>query len=127
MMNEDERKRAEIDEVLARSRKLIAESKALFEQVELRQAETDRFLFSQGLTREQVMGMRFTREQRLAVNEELNRRGLPALEEDDGAYDFAAATAELRGEMVASVDGVSDDAIAERQRKFGNFMREIRI
>ncbi len=74
----------QLDEYLARIRKTIAESEALVEQAELRMHETDRLLESQGLTREQVMALRFTKEQKLAVNEELKRRGLPPLE-DDGA------------------------------------------
>ena len=67
----------DLDEYLARIRKTIAESEALVSQTELRMRETDRLLESQGLTREQVLAMRFTREQKLAVNEELKRRGLP--------------------------------------------------
>jgi len=126
-------KREDIEELLARSRKLVAESRQLMEQVELRQAETDRLLKAQGLTRETVLQMRFTPEQKLAVNEELKRRGLPTIEEDDGAYDFDAATAEFRegqssaGEGAFADGAATDDIVADRQRKFGNFMQEIRL
>lgn len=126
-MTETEKKAAEIREVLARSRKLVAESRALIDRVELRRAETDRLLASQGLTREQVMNMRFTREQKLAVNEELRRRGLPVLEEDDRAYDFAAATEELRNDFPDSSSDSSGDVVEERRRKLGAFMQEVRL
>ena len=127
MTDYEQAKRNEIEELLARTRKNIAESRELVSQAELRIAETDRFLASQGLTREQVMGMRFTREQKLAVNEELRRMGLPPLEDDDAAYDFDAATAELRGDAsVADAPPVGDE-LAERQRKFGSLMHEFRI
>lgn len=118
----------EIKEYLAKIRKTIAESEAAIGQAELRMAETDRLLESQGLTREQVLKFTVPREQRLAVNEELRRRGLPPLEEDESAYDFDAATAELRA--TAAVDdgpSSSDDELAARQRKFGTFMQEFRI
>ena len=67
---------------LAKIRKTVSESKALLDQVELRRAETDRLLESQGLTRSQVEAMQFTPEQIAAVNVELRRRGMPPLEED---------------------------------------------
>jgi len=124
---ERERKEAEVREVLARSRKLVAESRALMEQVELRRVETDRFLASQGLTREQALKLRFTREHRLAANEELRRLGLPQIEEDERAYDFAAATEELRdGGSAVSAD-VSEDVVEDRRRKLGAFMQEVRL
>lgn len=126
-MTEAETEESEIKAVLARSRKLIAESRALIDQVELRRAETDRFLASQGLTRDQVMEMRFTREQKLAVNEELRRRGLPPLEEDDGAYDFSVATEELRNDVTDASFDAQGDVLEERRRKFGAFMQEVRL
>ena len=73
----------DIEAYLARIRKTIADSNALVSQAELRIAETDRLLAEQGLTREQVMGFRFTGEQKLMVNEELKRRGLPPIEDDE--------------------------------------------
>lgn len=116
----------EVKEYLARIRKTIADSTALVEQARLRIAETDRLLEGQGLTREQVLNFDVSREQRLAVNEELRRRGLPPVEEDETAYDFEAATERLRAAEVAPEPPV-DDALAERQRKFGNFMQEYRL
>ena len=47
----------ELDAYLAKIRKTIADSRALVAKAELRFAETDRFLESQGLTREQVQAM----------------------------------------------------------------------
>ena len=125
MTDEEKSKRDEIEELLARTRKNIAESRELVSQAELRIAETDRFLAQHGLTREQVMNMRFTPAQKLAVNEELQRMGLPPLEEDDAAYDFNAATAELRDEPQERSG--SDDLVAERNRKFGTLMHDIRL
>ncbi len=119
----------EIDEYLARIRKTIADSRELVSQASLRIAETDRMLERQGLTREQVLNFNFSREQRLAVNEELQRRGLPPIEDDDAALDFDAATAELRATQLEIVpDGAQgNDIVHERQRKFGNFMQEYRL
>lgn len=116
----------EVKEYLARIRKTIADSTALVEQAQLRIAETDRLLASQGLTREQVLNFNVSREQRLAVNEELRRRGLPPVEEDETATDFGAATARLRA-AEATPEPPADDTLAERQRKFGNFMQEFRL
>lgn len=124
----DDNKKKEIDEYLARVRKTIADSRELVSQAQLRMVETDRMLASQGLSREQVLGFRFSKEQRLAVNEELRRRGLPPVEDDDAAFDFDAATAEVRAAQIEPApETAGNDAIAERQRKFGNFMREYRI
>ena len=70
----------DMDAYLARIRKTIADSENLVAQAELRIAETDRMLERQGLTREQVMAMRFSDAQMEAVNAELKRRGLDPLE-----------------------------------------------
>ena len=116
----------EIKEYLAKIRKTIADSQAAIDAANLRIQETDRMLASQGLTREQVLGFQVTREQKLAVNEELRRRGLPPLEDDDEAFDFNAATAALRGEAeMPQAD--PDDALADRQRRFGCLMHDIRL
>lgn len=116
----------EVKGYLAGIRKTIADSNALIDQAKLRIAETDRLLAREGLTREQVLGFRITRDQMLAVNEELRRRGLPPLEDDEAAFDFGAATAELRA-ADRPVEPPTDDALAERQRKFGAFMQEYRL
>ena len=126
MTAEEKAKRDEIEELLARTRKNIAESRELVSQAELRIAETDRFLAQHGLTREQVMNMRFTPAQKLAVNEELQRMGLPPIEDDDAAYDFAAATEEVRA-AADPADAVPQDALEERRRKFDNFMQVYRL
>ena len=65
---------------LARIRRTIEESNRLVEQVGLRIQETDRMLERQGLTREQVMAMRFSDAQVEAANAELERRGFDPLE-----------------------------------------------
>lgn len=128
MTDEDRQKREEIEELLARTRKQIAESRELVSQVGLRIAETDRMLARHGLTREQVLSIRFSSGQKLAVNEELQRMGLPPIEDDDAAYDFDAATAELRdGEAESEADGAADDPLAERNRKLGQFMQGVRL
>ncbi len=120
-MNEEELK-----EYLAGIRKTIAESDAMVEQARLRIAETDRLLESQGLTREQVLSIKVTPEARLAVNEELRRRGLPPIEDDEAAFDFGAATDELRAAERPDPPATGDE-LAERQRKFGVFMQDYRL
>ena len=116
----------EVEEYLARIRKTIADSQAAVEAANLRIQETDRLLESQGLTREQVLNFKVTPEHRLAVNEELRRRGLPPIEEDDASSSFDAATAELRGQADALAPA-PDDEMAGRQRRFGNLMHEFRL
>lgn len=109
---------------LARIRKTIAESESLVSQAELRMAETDRMLERQGLTREQVMNLRFTEAQRQAANEELRRRGLEPLEweEEDARpdpWDVSRAS-------FPTPDSAGSD-LAERQRKFGMMMKPFQI
>lgn len=115
----------EVKEYLAKIRKTIAESNAMIEQANLRIQETDRLLASQGLTREQVKNFRVSRDQVQLANEELRRRGLPPIEQDDAAFDFRAAMEEVRA--AEPEDAVTSDELAERQRKFGNFMQEYRL
>lgn len=122
-----ERNREEIREYLSRIRKTIEESNALVDQTNLRLAETDRLLAAQGLTREQVRGFKFTREQRLAANEELQRMGLPVIEDDEAAFDFDAAMDEVRAAQLETADGQEGDVVDERRRKFGNFMQTYRL
>lgn len=116
----------EVKEYLAKIRKTIADSQAAIDAANLRIQETDRMLASQGLTREQVLGFKVTREQMLAVNEELRRRGLPPIEDDEEAFDFNAATASLRTQT-EEPRADPDDELAERQRRFGNLMHDIRL
>lgn len=127
---EAQRKYDEAQEFLAKVRKTIADAESVVTQAELRIKETDRFLEAQGLTREQVMSFKFTKEQRLAANEELRRLGLPPIEEDEAAFDFDAATAEMRAsqiEVAPDAAATGGDMLEERRRKFGNFMQEYRL
>ena len=120
----------DLDEYLARIRKTIAESEALVAQTELRMRETDRLLESQGLTREQVLSLRFSKEQKLAVNEELKRRGLPPIE-DDGADvpppdpDAPAPVGVPAAPAFAARDSQGD--LDNRQKKFGMMMKPFSI
>ena len=120
----------DLDEYLARIRKTIAESEALVAQTELRMRETDRLLESQGLTREQVLAFRFSQEQKLAVNEELKRRGLPPIE-DDGVDvpppdpDAPAPVGVPAAPAVAVRDSQGD--LENRQKKFGMMMKPFSI
>ena len=116
----------DIDSYLAHIRKTIADSRNLVSQAELRIAETDRMLERQGLTREQVMAMRFSDAQMEAVNEELKRRGLDPLEkwQSDGLTDqeeFAV------GRSPSDVEVSPDTELAERQKKFGMMMKPFHI
>ena len=117
---------AEVKEYLAKIRKTVADSQAAIDAAQLRLKETDRLLESQGLTREQVLNFKVTPAHRLAVNEELRRRGLPPLEDDTAAGDFDAATAQLRIEAAAPHVEPEADPV-DRPRRFANLMHEFRI
>ena len=114
----------ELQEYLAKIRKTIAESERVVSQAELRIAETDRMLEKQGLTREQVMGFRFSPEQREAVNRELARQGLEPLEEPEEIR-WPVEHERLGGESWNVERG--DAELAERQRKFGMMMKPFQI
>ena len=122
MLNEDR----DVQAYLARIRKTIAESENLVSQAELRIAETDRMLESQGLTREQVLNFHFTQAQREAVNEELKRRGLDPLAEWESDVGREAID-EPHVSNLASEDFAPDAELAERQRKFGMMMKPFQI
>ena len=120
----------DMEAYLARIRKTIADSKALVSQAQLRIAETDRMLERQGLTREQVMAMKFSDAQMEAVNAELKRRGLDPLEK------WSMDDMEMRREEPQSrVDdpgerrdaGGFDAELENRQRKFGMMMKPFQI
>ena len=111
---------------LARIRKTIEESSRIVEQAGLRIRETDRLLEQQGLTREQVMAMRFSDAQIEAANEELKRRGLDPLEKWESSglteqEEFAV------GRPQAAAEAPVDSELAERQRKFGMMMKPFQI
>ena len=113
----------DIQAYLARIRKTIADSESLVSQAELRIAETDRMLERQGLTREQVMNMRFTEAQREAANEELKRRGLEPLE-----WDFESQSPEdVDFRPSDPQPSTADDELVARQRKFGMMMKPFQI
>ena len=122
MLNDDR----DVQAYLARIRKTIAESQNLVSQAELRIAETDRMLESQGLTREQVLNFHFTEAQREAVNEELKRRGLDPLAEWESDIGRDAID-EPHVSNLASEDFAPDAELAERQRKFGMMMKPFQI
>ena len=134
MYKPDPAKVRETEAYLARIRRTIAESSRLVEQANLRIAETDRMLESQGLTREQVMGFRFTPEQREAVNRELVRQGMEPLEEESFQYENVANTnandqLELENGTgnIGNTGNILDTELAERQRKFGMMMKPFQI
>ena len=126
-MSDDKR---DIEAYLARIRKTIADSNELVSQAELRIAETDRMLAEQGLTREQVMAFQFTGEQKLMVNEELKRRGLPPIEDDEAdglasglADDFTAG----RPVLPNFEAGAAQTDLENRQKKFGMMMKPFQL
>ena len=128
MTDENGRSKQEMDAYLARIRKTIADSQNLVSQAELRIAETDRMLEQHGLTREQVMAMKFSDAQMEAVTEELKRRGLDPLEKWES--DAEMSQDELDSSYVSSLpssDSAPGGELAERQRKFGMMMKPFQI
>jgi hypothetical protein len=118
----------ETREYLARIRKTIEASSNLVEQVGLRIRETDRLLESQGLTREQVMSMRFSETQKDAANAELRRRGLDPIEiwdELDG--ERARPVGDFEPAPRVSSEAYADDEVSYRQKKFGMMMKPFQI
>jgi len=118
----------EIEATLARSRKLVAESRALIEGVELRRQETDRLLASQGLTREKLASMKFTDEQLELVDRELKKRGFPPLPRPSA--DAAALADEIETQRLPRLDdgaASADSDLENRTRKFGSMMQEVRL
>ncbi len=118
----DEMKR-ETEAYLAKIRETVRAGKQMIAQAELRIAETDRLLEKEGMTREQLLSLSFTEEQKAAVEAELARRGLPPLDEmDEGAPRVVRPT---RGQ---APDPVERDGSAEnRRRKFGVMMQQFRM
>lgn len=114
----------DVQAYLARIRRTVADANDLVSQAELRIAETDRMLERQGLTREQVMSMRFTEAQIAAANEELKRRGLDPLER------WELEGREAQGEPADAYrapDPAPDGEIAERRRKFSMMMKPFQL
>jgi hypothetical protein len=112
---------AETEAYLAKVRKTITESKRMIETVKLRFAETDRLLEESGTTREEVMKMRFSKEQLAAVNAELERRGLTPLAPTEARETEASAAIRLPESDDARVDGEN------RRRKFATMMKPFRL
>ena len=125
-MSDWEQAKQDTDAYLARIRKTIADSERLVEAAKLRIAETDRLLAKQGLTREQVMGFRFTGEQREAVNRELVRLGMDPLEEVEEVF-APAAPSYTDSPPPPPPRTAGNDELAERQRKFGMMMKPFQI
>ena len=130
----DERDSSDVEAYLARIRRTIAESSRLVEQADLRIRETDRLLESQGLTREQVMGMRFTGAQLEAVNRELARQGLEPLEEEEifqyenvANSNVANDQLEIGTGSIGNTGNIHNAELAERQRKFGMMMKPFQV
>ncbi len=121
-MNETEQKsQEEYEAYLARIRRTIEESNRIVAEAELRIAETDRMLARQGLTREQVLGFRFTGEQRMAVNEEVKREdGEDPAENPDDAWGGRPAEPNY-------ADGGPAEAMENRRRKFGMMMKPFQL
>jgi hypothetical protein len=111
---------AATEEYLAKVRKTIAESKQMLEMVKLRFAETDRMLEASGTSREEVMQMRFSEEQRAAVNAELERRGMAPLAEVEESR-VAPRVMPMAEAADAETDGET------RRRKFATMMKTFRI
>lgn len=118
----------ETEAYLAKIRRTIAESNRLIEQTELRIAETDRMLASQGLTREQVLNFKFTPEQRAVVNREFAKNGLPPLEDDFASgSDGMIRAGDMQSPTDAPADPPADDDASSRSRKFGMMMKQFVI
>ena len=129
-----EKSEEEIKAYLAKIRKTIADSKALVAQAELRMAETDRMLESQGLTRDQVKAWSFTPEQIEMANRELERQGQEPFLQNTGWGMANAAEAAADGwetgygaNSSAGWDANANDEIEMRRKKFLMMMKPFHI
>ena len=109
------------EEYLAKIRTTIAESKQMVEMAKLRFAETDRMLADGGTSRKEVMRMSFSREQKAAVNAELQRLGFAPLEDAGENPPDAYAARPAFDAADASPD------MENRRRKFGAMMKQFRM
>ena len=118
----------ETERYLARVRKTVAEARAAVGQAELRMAETDRMLERNGLTREQVMQMRFSDAQIEAANAELARRGLDPFEiwsaPEGDSYRPQNERPPVEDSLAAAAGG---DELDERRKKFSMMMKPFQI
>jgi hypothetical protein len=110
----------ETEEYLAKIRKTVEESKRMVESAKLRFAETDRMLEECGTSREEVMKMRFTPEQKEAVSMELGRRGVSLFDGGD-----ESPVAPFSASAFDPSDIYSD--MENRRRKFGTMMKSFRM
>ena len=119
-------KKEEVEDCLAKIRRAISESEVLVEQAERRIAETDLFLSEHGITREQLRKIRPTEEQLRAVNAELERRGLPALDPIEEPADdetcIRIPDANFNAEFASG-----EEEMENRKRKFGAMMQTYRL
>ena len=109
------------EEYLAKIRRTIAESKQMVEMAKLRFAETDRMLAESGTSREEVMKMSFSEEQKEAVNAELQRRGFASLE------DFVEKPSDAYAAQPAYDAADASPDMENRRRKFGTMMKQFRM
>lgn len=134
-MNEEESKklRADTDAYLRKIRSTITASRRLVEAAKLRIDETDRLIEKQGMTREQIMGLKFTKSQQEAVNDELRRLGMPEISGDEfdamnrsepPAMEPFSAGREAGANFSA---GDIDGTIENRKRKFNVMMQQFRM
>ena len=123
----EDRKQEDVRAYLARIKKTVEASRALMESVDLRLRETDRLLEAQGLTRDEIRKMRFTKDQRERANDELRRMGLPPLEEEELETSFDYRPDDYRSDLADSADVEDESVLAARQRKFGTFMQQYRL
>ena len=131
MESNDRNGNANVETYLARIRRTVAESRELMSQVDLRMAETDRMLESQGLTREQVEAMQVSEEQLAAVNEELKRRGMEPMDFGDIRRKAAIEDRRLTGEGRAAEPnldaGDTKEDLENRRRKFNVMMSNLKL
>lgn len=126
METNQEQMQSDTEVYLAKIRRTIAESTRMVEQAELRMAETDRFLASQGLTREKVMDFKFTPQQRAAVNRELVNGGMEPLSDDEVDDPDGGWRSDISAAATPSAGDAADD-VSARQQKFGMMMRQFVI
>lgn len=125
-----DKNKEELEEYLRKIRKTISESNNLISQAELRMAETDRALEEQGLTREQVRNLHFSKEQLEAVNRELERLGFPPIEEEElPPARMTVREAIADGHVAEANLDVADTQgdVENRRRKFNAMMGNFRI
>ena len=110
----------ETEAYLAKIRKTVAESRRMIESVKLRFEETDRMLEESGTSREEVLRMRFSPEQKAVVNMELERLGFMRMDDEGKILNSPSSDFPLD-----AADASPD--IENRRRKFGAMMKIFRM